>query len=133
MVVAFALQAVCLLLVVTVGRLSGALFVVTLVLVYFTWGESLLALPVDLGRLLRHAPRHVELRVALHRQRASSSIIGGYVAALLYERFGTWTACFYGSAALALMAAVSAAVLRKIAAAGQASGRASSPLAAAID
>src|SRR5204863_7536328 len=37
--VAFLLQAVCLLLVLTVGRLSGTLFTVTLVLVFLTWGE----------------------------------------------------------------------------------------------
>ena len=42
---------------------------------------------------------------------------GGGVAALLYERFGTWTACFYGSAILALLAAMIAFGLRASAAA----------------
>ena len=37
--IAFALQAVCLVLVLTVGRLSGTLFTVTLVATFFTWGE----------------------------------------------------------------------------------------------
>ena len=39
MVVAFMLQASCLLLVTTVGRVSGTWFTVTLVLTFFTWGE----------------------------------------------------------------------------------------------
>jgi hypothetical protein len=34
------------------------------------------------------------------------------VAALLFERFGSWSACLYGSAALAAMAAVIAFSLR---------------------
>ncbi|HYT75853.1 MAG TPA: oxalate/formate MFS antiporter [Vicinamibacterales bacterium] len=37
--IAFTLQAICLVLVLLLGRLSGALFAVTLVLTYFTWGE----------------------------------------------------------------------------------------------
>ena len=37
--IAFALQAVCLVLVLTVGRLSGPLFAATLVATFFTWGE----------------------------------------------------------------------------------------------
>jgi len=45
-----------------------------------------------------------------------ASIIGGGLAALLYERFGTWSACFYGSAALALLAAATAFALRAAAA-----------------
>ena len=36
--IAFVLQAICLLLVATLGRLSGTLFTVTLVLTFFTWG-----------------------------------------------------------------------------------------------
>ena len=33
-----------------------------------------------------------------------ASIIGPFVGALLFERFGTWTAGFYGCAVLALLA-----------------------------
>jgi hypothetical protein len=41
-----------------------------------------------------------------------ASIIGGGLAAMLFEKFGSWTACFYGSAALALVASVIAFSLR---------------------
>ncbi len=37
--IAFLLQAVCLVLVLTVGQWSGTLFTITLVLTFFTWGE----------------------------------------------------------------------------------------------
>ena len=41
----------------------------------------------------------------MYSAKGVASIIGGGLAALLFERFGTWTACFYGSAVLALLAA----------------------------
>ncbi len=39
MLIAFVLQAIFLLSVVTIGRTSDTWFIVTLMLVYFTWGE----------------------------------------------------------------------------------------------
>ena len=50
------------------------------------------------------------------------SATGGGTAALLYENFGSWDACFYGSAALALIAAIMAFGLRASVAAPRASG-----------
>ena len=41
----------------------------------------------------------------LYSAKGVASIIGGGIAALLFEHFGSWTACFYGSAVLALLAA----------------------------
>src|SRR5262249_46584146 len=49
MVIAFALHAVCLVLVLSVGRLSGGLFTLTLVLTYLTWGEAFSLFPSILG------------------------------------------------------------------------------------
>ena len=67
MTLAFSLQAACLLLVVLVGRASAAWFVLTLIMVYFTWGEIYSLFP-SLGRLFRPPSCHVELQRALHRQ-----------------------------------------------------------------
>jgi OFA family oxalate/formate antiporter-like MFS transporter len=102
--IAFVLQAICLLLVLTVGRLSGTLFTVTLVLTFFTWGEVFSLFPSILGDYYgtRHATSNYG---ALYTAKGVASIIGGGVAAVLYERFGTWSAELYGSAALALVAA----------------------------
>jgi MFS transporter, OFA family, oxalate/formate antiporter len=98
-------------LVLTVGRLSGTLFTVTLVLTFFTWGEVFSLFPSLLGDYYgtRHATSNYGV---LYSAKGLASIIAGGIAAMLFERFGTWTACFYGSAILAIGAAVIAFALR---------------------
>jgi len=109
--VAFALNALCLVLVLTVGRLSGGLFTLTLVLTFFTWGETFSLFPSILGDYYGAKCATANYGV-LYSAKGLASIIAGGIAALLFERFGTWTACFYGSAVLALAAAIIAWVLR---------------------
>jgi OFA family oxalate/formate antiporter-like MFS transporter len=113
MVIAFALQAVALVLVLAVGRLSGGLFALTLVLVFFTWGEVFSLFPSTVGDYFgtRHATSNYGI---LYSAKGVASMLGGVVAAMLFERFGTWTACFYGSAALALVASIVAYGLRMV-------------------
>ena len=101
---AFVLQAVCLVLVLTLGRLSGTLFTITLVLTFFTWGEVFSLFPSVIADYYGTANATANYGVT-YSAKGVASIIGGGVAALLFERFGTWTACFYGSAVLALLAA----------------------------
>lgn len=109
--VAFFLQALCLLLTLTLGRTSGTMFTITLVLTFFTWGEVFSLFPSLLADYYgaRHATSNYGV---LYSAKGVASIIGGVVAATLYEQFGSWDACFYGSAALALTAAVMAFGLR---------------------
>jgi MFS transporter, OFA family, oxalate/formate antiporter len=111
MVIAFLLQAVCLLLVLAVGQWGAGWFAFTLVLTYFTWGEIFSLFPATLGDYFgtRHATSNYSV---LYTAKGVAAIIGGGVAALLYERFGNWSAAFYGSAALALIAGVMALGLR---------------------
>jgi OFA family oxalate/formate antiporter-like MFS transporter len=111
MVIAFALQAVCLVLVLSVGRMSGGWFAFTLVLVYFTWGEIFSLFPSTLTDYFgsRHATSYYSV---LYSAKGVASIISGGLVARLYEHFGTWSAAFYGSAVLALVAAVLAVGLR---------------------
>jgi OFA family oxalate/formate antiporter-like MFS transporter len=111
MIIAFILQAICLLLVVALGQISGALFAFSLVLVYFTWGEIYSLFPATAGDYFgtRHATSNYGV---LYTAKGVASIAGGYVGALLYEQFGTWSVGFYGSAALALVAAALAFGLR---------------------
>jgi OFA family oxalate/formate antiporter-like MFS transporter len=115
MVVAFGLQAICLLLVLTVGRLSGTLFTITLVLTFFTWGEVFSLFPSILGDYYgaRHATSNYGV---LYSAKGVASILGGGLGAMLYERFGSWSAPFYGSALLAIVAAMLAVGLRSAAA-----------------
>jgi len=101
---AFILQALCLVLVLTLGRRSGMYFTITLVLTFFTWGEIYSLFPSVVADYYgsRHATANYGV---MYSAKGVASIMGGGVAALLFERFGTWTACFYGSAVLALLAA----------------------------
>ena len=109
--IAFTIQAVCLVLVLTVGRLSGTLFTVTLIVTFFTWGEIFSLFPSLVADYFGTRCATANYGV-LYSAKGVASIIGGGVAAVLYEHFGTWSACFYGSAALALLAAVTAFGLR---------------------
>ena len=111
MVVAFVLQAVCLLLVLAVGQISGGWFAVTLVLVYFTWGEVYSLFPATAADYFgsRHATSNYAV---LYTAKGVASVIGAWVGARLFEYFGSWSVGFYGSAALALIAASMAFALR---------------------
>src|SRR5262245_24419465 len=117
--VAFTLQAVCLVAVLTLGRISGTFFTITLVLTFFTWGEIYSLYPSLVGDYYgtKHATSNYGV---MYSAKGVASIIGGGIAALLYERFGTWTACFYGSALLALLAAGIIFALRYASAASRA-------------
>ena len=111
MIIAFVLQAVALLLVLGVGHLSAVWFATTLVLVYFTWGEIYSLFPSLTGDYFgtRNATSNYAV---MYTAKGAASIVGGGLAALLFERFGSWSAAFYGSAALALIAAGLAVGLR---------------------
>jgi OFA family oxalate/formate antiporter-like MFS transporter len=111
MVIAFFLQALCLLMVVTVGSSSGAMFTLSLVLVYFTWGEIYSLFPSTVGDYFgtRHATSNYAV---LYTAKGVASIIGAGVGSMLYERTGSWSSGFYGSAAMALVAAGLAVGLR---------------------
>lgn len=111
MILTFVLQAFCLVAVATLGQISTAWFVATLVAVYFTWGQIYSLFPSTSGDYFgsKHATSNYAV---LYTAKGVASIIAGYVAALLYERSGTWAMGFYGSAAMALVAALLAYGLR---------------------
>jgi OFA family oxalate/formate antiporter-like MFS transporter len=111
MIVTFVLQAICLLLVVLVGQFSAGWFALTLVLVYFTWGQIYSLFPSTSGDYFgsKHATSNYAV---LYTAKGMASIIGGYVGALLFEQSGSWSMGFYGSAVMALIAAAMAIGLR---------------------
>jgi MFS family permease len=47
----------------------------------------------------------------LYSSKGVASILAGGLAALLFEKMGSWTVVFYGSAALAFITAIMAALL----------------------
>jgi OFA family oxalate/formate antiporter-like MFS transporter len=111
MVFTFVLQAICLCAVVTLGQISGAWFAATLVAVYFTWGQIYSLFPSTSADYFgtQHATSNYAV---LYTAKGVASIIGGWVGALVYEQSGSWAMGFYGSAAMALIAAVMAFGLR---------------------
>jgi OFA family oxalate/formate antiporter-like MFS transporter len=111
MILTFLAQAVCLYLVVALGPRSAAWFSFTLVLVYFTWGQIYSLFPATCGDYFgaKHATSNYAV---LYTAKGVASILGGWVGALLYEQSGSWAMGFYGSAAMALVAALMAVGLR---------------------
>jgi OFA family oxalate/formate antiporter-like MFS transporter len=115
MAIAFVLQAICLFMVVALGHVSGGWFALTLVLVYFTWGEIYSLFPSTIADY--YGTRNATSNYAvLYTAKGVASIIGGWFAAFLYEQTGTWSGGFYGSAIMALIAAGLAFSLRSSAA-----------------
>ena len=111
MVVAFLLNAVCLLAVLKLGQLSGAWFAFSLVLVYLTGGQIYSLFPATTGDYFgsKHGTSNYAV---LYTAKGVSAFIGAWGGPLLYERFGNWDASFYGSAALCVIAALMAFGLR---------------------
>jgi len=124
MAVAFTLQAICLWLVITFGQRSDTWFTLTLVLVYFTWGQIFSLFPAMAGDYF--GTRHVTSNYSvLYTAKGVASIAGGWLAAVLFEVSGRWETAFYSSAAMALIAAALAAGLRFAAAPRPVAARAS--------
>ena len=111
MVIAFTLQALFLYLVVAIGQQSAALFAFTLVMVYFTWGEIYSLFPATTADYFgtRNATSNYAV---MYTAKGTASIMGGWVAAMLYERSGSWTMGFYACVVMSLVAAAIAVGLR---------------------
>jgi MFS transporter, OFA family, oxalate/formate antiporter len=111
MLVAFGIQAASLVGVVTLGRASAGWFVACMALVFFTWGELHVLFPAALADIFgaRNAAANYSI---LYTTKGVAAIIGGGLAAALFEKTGNWDLAFYGSAALALVSALMAIGLR---------------------
>jgi OFA family oxalate/formate antiporter-like MFS transporter len=111
MVIAFLLQAACLVSVATLGRSSGPLFTIALVLTFFTWGEIYSLFPATLGDYFgsKHATSNYAF---LYTAKGVAAILGTFLGTKLYEWTERWESAFYASAALALAAGLTALVLR---------------------
>jgi len=113
MVIAFLLQSVCLASVLTVGKLSGPLFIISLALVFFTWGEVYSIFPSVTADFF--GPKNASSNYSfMYSTKGVASIVGGGLAALLFERSGSWNTVFYGSAVLALCSACIAYFLQRM-------------------
>ncbi len=113
MSVAFFLQSLILLSVVVIGKHSPALFILTIALVFFTWGEVYSLFPSACADYFgsRNASSNYGF---LYAAKGVASIVGGGLAAKLFEKTGSWDYGFYGCAVLALVSSMLAIVLRRM-------------------
>jgi OFA family oxalate/formate antiporter-like MFS transporter len=110
MIIAFMIQALALVTVLRLGRNSPFWFVVLMALVLFTWGEIYSLFPATMADFfgIRNSGSNYAF---LYSSKGVASILAGGLAALLFEKTGTWTVVFYGSAALAFITSVMAGLL----------------------
>jgi OFA family oxalate/formate antiporter-like MFS transporter len=105
MVGAFLIQSGALVGVMTLGRRSGTWFIVSLALVFFTWGEIYSLFPSATADFF--GADNVSSNYSfLYSSKGVASVIGGGLAAIAFERTGSWSGVFYGSAVLAFCAAL---------------------------
>ncbi|MBZ5662825.1 MAG: oxalate/formate MFS antiporter [Acidobacteriia bacterium] len=107
MIIAFLLQALALVSVLRLGYHSPVRFIVCLALVFFTWGEIYSIFPAASADFFggRNAGSNYSF---LYSSKGMAAILAGGLAARLFEKTGTWTVVFYGSAALAFITALMA-------------------------
>jgi OFA family oxalate/formate antiporter-like MFS transporter len=113
MCVAFFLQALFLLSVVTVGRRGDVWFAASMALVFFTWGELYVLFPAMLADMFgaRNAASNYSI---LYSTKGLASVMAGGIAARIFESTGTWNYVYYGAAALALVSALAASGLGRM-------------------
>ena len=113
MFTAFLLQAVFLLAATTLGRSGDVMFVTLMVLVFLTWGELYVLFPAVLADM--YGAKNSALNYSfLYSAKGFASLLGGGIAATLFEKTGTWDYAFIGGAVLAFCAALMAIAIRKM-------------------
>lgn len=113
MFIAFLIQSAALVGVMTLGPQSGTWFIVTMALVFFTWGEVYVLFPSALADFFgaKNASSNYSF---LYSTKGVASILAAGLAAQLFEMTGSWGPAFYGSAVLALVSAAMAIGLKKM-------------------
>ncbi len=107
MIIAFLMQAFALVSVLYFGNHSPVGFIVLLAIVFFTWGEIYSLFPAVSADFFggQNASSNYSF---VYCSKGVSAIVAGWLAARLFEKTGTWTVVFYGSAVLAFVAALMA-------------------------
>ena len=113
MFTAFLLQAIFLFAATTLGRTGDVMFVALMVLVFLTWGELYVLFPAVLADL--YGSKNSALNYSfLYSAKGFASLLGGGLAATLFEKTGTWNYAFFAAAALALCSALMALGVKRM-------------------
>ena len=113
MFIPYALQAFSLLGVLYVGRLSGTWFTLSLLVLFFIWGSMFSLFPAIIGDYYG-AENATSNYGFLYTAKGVASVAAGFVAAKVFEKFGSWNYVFYGSALLALLSALIVLIVRRL-------------------
>jgi MFS transporter, OFA family, oxalate/formate antiporter len=111
MFIPYILQAFSLIAVLTLGRISGTWFTISMMVVYFIWGSMFALFPAIVGDYYG-ANNAASNYGFLYMAKGVAAILAGGIAALFFQKFGNWNAVFYGAAGLAFAAAMLVLVLR---------------------
>jgi MFS transporter, OFA family, oxalate/formate antiporter len=113
MSLAFLIQAAALMSVPLLAPGSDISFIVCLALVYFSWGEIYVLFPSLTADIFgaRNASANYGF---MYSTKGVAAIVGGGLAAMLFELTGSWSLVFYGGAVLAFGSALMAAGLIKL-------------------
>lgn len=113
MLTAFVLQALFLVSVVTLGARGDFWFVASMTMVFATWGEVYVLFAAAQADMFgaKNAASNYSL---LYNTKGIAALLGGGIAAVVFERTGSWGYVYYPAAALASVAAVGAIVLKRI-------------------
>ncbi len=113
MVIAFLIQSAALVSVPILAPGSTTFFILCLALVYFSWGEIYSLFPSLTADLFGSKNASANYGF-LYSTKGVAAIVGGGLAAMLFEKTGSWNVVFYGSAVLAFGAALMAIGLFKM-------------------
>lgn len=111
MVIPFLLQSLCLVGVLTLGKISGGWFITMMILIYFTWGSMFALFPAIVGDYFG-ASNATSNYGFLYTAKGVASIGGGGIAAMLFTKYGSWNIPVYWTAALTVVSALLILVLR---------------------
>jgi hypothetical protein len=107
------LQAIFLVALTTLGRQGDVIWVALVSLVFLTWGELYVLFPATLADL--YGSKNSAGNYAfLYSAKGVAALLGGGIAASLFEKTGTWDYPFFACAALALLAAFMALYVRRM-------------------
>ncbi|MEP7351864.1 MAG: oxalate/formate MFS antiporter [Acidobacteriota bacterium] len=113
MLIAFTLQALSLLGVIMLGPHNPTMFVISMGMVFFTWGEVYVLFPSACADFFGSKSASSNYSF-LYSTKGVASIIAGGAAAALFESTHSWGPAFYGSAVLAAISATMAIGLKKM-------------------
>jgi OFA family oxalate/formate antiporter-like MFS transporter len=113
MITAFVLQSVFLVSVVTLGPRGDFWFVASMFMVFATWGEVYVLFAATQADMFgaKNAASNYSF---LYNTKGIAALLAGGIAAVVFERTGSWSYVYYPAALLALIAAIGAIALKKI-------------------